>query len=173
MLHFYSTLYKKRWGLSVNRFPWYIGLMWGKSKLLICLGIFALGLVLGVLIGSKTTVVSSPPSSLATTNDIIPECLLGLCPEYISMDVDEDDLAESVVIIPTAMTQGAGKVWIIDDGKKVFDSGEFMRINVFQKPEQSQKGSGFTLLYGTEINSSDNAKEVTFEYLDGSFRQIN
>ena len=41
------------------------------------------------------------------------------------MDVDGDGLSESVVIVPTAMTQGASRIWIIDDGKvRKFTKGE-------------------------------------------------
>ena len=64
----------------------------------------------------------------------IPECFAGLCPTYKSEETDGDGLAESVVEVPTAMTKGAGKILIIDDGKLVFDSGEAPGIS-YEVPE--------------------------------------
>ena len=99
----------------------------------------------------------------------LPKCLLGRCPQYFSMDVDGDTLAESAVIIPTAMTQGAGKVWVIDNDKVIFDSGEMMRIEIIQTKKQIEEGNGFTLLYGMKVNSTKGS-EKKFIYKDGQFR---
>src|SRR3989338_6768495 len=44
----------------------------------------------------------------------IPECFMGSCPKYFSMIVDKDwGLSASVIVVRTAMTQGAGQVIIV------------------------------------------------------------
>ena len=99
----------------------------------------------------------------------LPKCFAGICPLYYAMDVDGDGRSESAVIIPTAMTQGAGKVWIINDNNDViFDSGVKMRIYAYQSKEQVEQGNGFILQYGTEVNST-NGVEINYTYKDGQF----
>src|SRR5260221_2992023 len=65
----------------------------------------------------------------------IPECIAGRCPAYYSFTVDKDNNTdESEVIVPTAMTQGAGKLMIIKKGKIIFESNEAMQIGVKPSP---------------------------------------
>lgn len=99
----------------------------------------------------------------------MPECFAGQCPEYQSMDVDGDNLAESAVVVHTRMTQGAGKVWIIDEGKKVFESEELMRVWIYQTQEQVDEGNGFIIIYGTEPNNNVKGKKRRYFYQDGKF----
>lgn len=135
-------------------------------KILVSLSLVFFGFVFGYF--SKGTAVNDPIQESTTPIQELPKCLLGRCPQYFSMDVDGDMLAESVVVIPTAMTQGAGKVWIIDDDEIIFDSGELMRIEIIQTKEQVEKGNGFTLLYGMESNSTK-VSEKEFIYQNGQF----
>ena len=132
-------------------------------------------MLLAFLIGVSFSFLKSPASKElpleipVIKNQKIPECFLGRCPEYSSMDVDGDDLSESLIIIPTAMTQGTGKLWVIDEGKVVFESDEMMRIGVRQTVEQREVGNGFILLYATEVNSTEGS-EIKFVYQDGQFK---
>lgn len=94
----------------------------------------------------------------------IPECFLGRCPVYSSMDVDEDNLPESAVIVPTAMTKGAGKVEIIKNGKIVFESEELAEVGI----KEVGDGDGFILQFahGSDWNK---ILEVRYFYRDNKF----
>ena len=92
-----------------------------------------------------------------------PECNYGKCPEYFVMDVDEDGLDESVAIVPTAMTQFAGKVVVIDEGKVLFDGKSRMRVDVSQTDEEMEKGNGFTVCYSTKVNVLE-GECISYEY---------
>lgn len=124
--------------------------------------IFGLIIIMSVAVSLLTSSTSLPQQELA-------ECFAGRCPEYFSMDVDGDGLAESVVVIPTAMTQGAGKVRIIDEGKIVFETPEMMRVWVKQSSKDAEVGNKFTLLYAKKANSND-LTEINYVYQDGQFR---
>lgn len=137
------------------------------GKFLAYLIFILLGFVIGYF--SRSTKINVPAQKEKVVSQKLPECFLGRCPEYFSMDVDGDDLSESLVIIPVAMTQGAGKLWVIDEGKVVFESEEKMRIGVKQSPEEVEVGNGFTLLYAEEVNSND-LTEVKYVYEDGQFK---
>jgi hypothetical protein len=80
----------------------------------------------------------------------IPECEFGLCPKYESYDTDGDSLSESIVLVPTAMTKGAGKVIIIEQGKIVFDSGEAAQMSY----ELPKEGSGIIISYAKEYDET-------------------
>ena len=136
------------------------------GKFLAYLIFILLGFVIGYF--SRSTKINVPAQKEKIVSQELPECFLGRCPEYFSMDVDGDDLSESLVIIPTVMTQGAGKLWVIDEGRVIFESDEKMRIGVKQSPEEVEVGNGFTLLYTEEVNSSD-LTEVKYVYEDGQF----
>ena len=118
------------------------------GRILIYLSLVFLGFVFGYF--SKNTAVNAPMQEPTNIKQELPKCLLGRCPQYFSMDVDGDTLAESAVIIPTAMTQGAGKVWVIDNDKVIFDSGEMMRIEIIQTKKQIEEGNGFTFIIRNE-----------------------
>lgn len=135
---------------------------------------FCVGFLANETLIQKPTPLTDSQQITEPTPQVIedyPECIAGLCPEYFSMDVDEDDQAESLIIIPTAMTQGAGKIWIIDEGKKIFESDEHMRIHAIQTREQIDASNGFTLSYGTKINSSEDGVAITYKYINGTFIQ--
>lgn len=136
------------------------------AKLLVYLVFILLGFFIGYL--SKKLIIT-PVREREVVKQEIPECFLGRCPEYFSMDVDGDDLPESLVIIPTAMTQGAGKLWVIDEGEVIFETYEMMGIGVEQSPEDAEAGNRFTLFYAEEINSND-LTEVNYVYQDGQFK---
>lgn len=133
--------------------------------------LFILGFSVGYFLKPTTTIkpdVIENPSVEAINDQKIPECYAGRCPEYFSMDVDTDDLAESVVIVPTTMSQGAGKIMIIKKGRVIFESDDLMRINVIQTKKQQEEGNGFTILYGKEVNSNVGS-EMKFKYQNGQF----
>jgi hypothetical protein len=139
-----------------------------RSRILIYLAFLVLGLIIGYF--SRKPITIAPVKEKEVVKQELPKCFLGRCPEYFSMDVDGDDLAESLVIIPTAMTQGAGKLWVIDEGKVIFETNEMMRIWVKQSPEDAEAGNRFTLLYAKEVNSND-LTEVKYVYQDGQFKK--
>lgn len=129
-------------------------------------------LLLAVLAGYflKSATTTKPAITESRPNDVvndqkIPECYAGRCPEYFSMDVDGDHLSESVVVVPTAMTQGAGKLMIVKNGKVIFESPEMMGIWV----EQAEDGDGFYLIYREEVNSPESERKVRYRYRDGQF----
>lgn len=114
---------------------------------------------------SLEEVPPNPYKALSSITQGVPECFLGHCPQYFTWDVNGDSqMSDSIVVIPTAMTKGAGKVWVIDKGRLVFDSGELMDVWV-EEPEDHQ---GFYLLYKTDINNPVSHK-VKFTYRDGVF----
>src|SRR3989344_5113420 len=119
------------------------------KKILVYFVLIVLSFISGYYTKSATLkVVKITPQETPKTAELkLPECAYGKCPIYFSMDVDGDHLSESVVVIPTAMTQGAGKVWIIDEGKVIFDSGEMAGIWV----EEIEGGNGFILSYMSDI----------------------
>lgn len=63
------------------------------------------------------------PEQLNIYLDEFPQCDSGHCPHFVSVDVDGDDLSESVLYIPYGMTRGVADVWIIDEGKIVLKAG--------------------------------------------------
>lgn len=134
---------------------------------IICFVIFLLGFTASNL--SRKTVINK---SSDKTDDIIkqelPECVAFRCPVYQTMEVNGDMIEESVVIIPTAMTQGAGKIWIIKEGKVIFDSGEKMQIDIKQTQKQKEEGKGFILKYSNQVNEQDGS-ETEFSYKNGQF----
>lgn len=131
------------------------------KRWLIITGIF---LIVGIAVASLFT---NSNKSTSAVKSGIPECYAGRCPQYFSMDVDGDNSSsESVVVVPTAMTQGAGKVIVIKKGKVIFESPELMRINAIQTKKQLESGSGFTILYGKEVNSNVGS-EISYKYQNG------
>ena len=139
-----------------------------KTKVLVSLTLILTGFFGGYLWKQKTAIEVKEPRKLEAKQEL-PKCFAGICPLYYAMDVDGDGRSESAVIIPTAMTQGAGKVWIINDNNDViFDSGVKMRIYAYQSKEQVEQGNGFILQYGTEVNST-NGVEINYTYKDGQF----
>lgn len=83
------------------------------------------------------------PITSEIPNQQIPECYLGICPAYQSLDVDGDGQAESVAVVPTRMTKGAGRVWVIKRGKVIFISQEYAEIGV----KWLETNNGFILIH--------------------------
>lgn len=136
------------------------------KKIILILSVTLMFLVIGYLLGKKQNQRQETIDFSENADVGIPQCSFGLCPEYQSMDVDGDGLSESVVIVPTAMTQGAGQVWVIDQGKVVWKSQEFMRIAVAALKDQNKPG--FALLYTKEPNSTEGSA-IEYAYKDGNF----
>lgn len=107
------------------------------------------------------------PMPLGTNIEDYPECRFDQCPEYSSMDVDGDRLSESVVVQHTAMTQGAGKVLVIKNGKKIFETEEEAEIGV----KAVDDGNGFILLYSSPRDEHRNSinYEVRYTFKNGRF----
>jgi hypothetical protein len=116
--------------------------------LLIGVVAFLLGLALNNRIGDTNKELSS---EVAGNQELfqVPQCNFGRCPEYFSMDVDGDQISESVVIVPTAMTKGAGQVWVIDEGKVVYTSKEYPQLRV------EEEGINLVVKYSIGDNYSE------------------
>ncbi len=100
----------------------------------------------------------------------IPQCFDYRCPVYYSFTVDRDSHAdESEVVVPTAMTQGVGKLMIIKKGKIIFESPELMGIGV----RSTGDGNGFVLTYFDQVNHEDTMKEQRYRYKNGEFVKDN
>lgn len=110
-----------------------------------------------------------------TKFDLAPQCLMGNCPEYDSFDTDGDNVYEDVVLEHTAMTQQAGRIWIIDKGQVVFISDDKAQISVSPRGIKDKEETGFTILYATESPMSgeevfkNSFKVDYFQYKDGEY----
>lgn len=145
--------------------------MKNKRKFIIACIFLLIGLTLGYYILNNP--ISNSKISIEKVSHIksqIPECNFGRCPIYYTFTVDKDlSVDESVVIVPTSMTQGGGKVEIIKNGKVIFESPEFMQIGV----READNGDGFVLSYSKKVNSSDDLTEIRYRYENGTFVQDN
>lgn len=105
-------------------------------------------------------------------NPKLPECFAGRCPIYMSIDVDGDNSSsESVVIIPDEiMTKGVGQVWVIKEGKIIFESQVLPGIGV----KGNGQGNGF-ILYWKDWTNPASVVEATAEYTyeNGTFKEKN
>ncbi|MFW6174109.1 MAG: hypothetical protein ACOC5T_10240 [Elusimicrobiota bacterium] len=140
-----------------------------KTLLIAILVSFAFGILAEQLIISKLSKLTSEETSVENTASIIeqsiPECFLGRCPTYTSADVDGDKQSESLVIVPTAMTKGAGELWIIDNEKLVFKSETYAQISVNANPN----GNGFTINHVSGKAFSEDKKKVYTYKKDGTY----
>lgn len=120
-----------------------------------------------ILVVKITSEKQKTPLKQQTVIEDYPECRFDICPNYFSIDVDGDHLSESVVVQPTAMTQGAGKVLIIKDGKKIFETGEMAQIWV----KAVDDGNGFILQYSSPRDENMNATkyEMRYTFSNGQF----
>ncbi len=103
-------------------------------------------------------------------NNPIPKCDSGKCPEYQSFDVDGDGKNEDVVTEYFGMSQFAGRVMVIDEGKVVFISKGEMFISV--KPaKEYENENGFIITYSNEANakSKGDFKEDVYTYKSGKY----
>ena len=144
------------------------------KKIILRLMFYVLLVLIGYVISFCFRFINLNPKS---TNEItlesssstikIPECYLGRCPEYFSMEVDGDGLSESVVIVPTRMTQGAGKVLVIDDGEVIFESEELANVGVKEVTAGNDSGTKFILTYS--VVGTVGTIEELYTYHDGTF----
>lgn len=146
---------------------WEMGrkLLWVSLISAFLLGFCSRGLVLPNLV--KTSFPKIVKEEIVT----IPVCSFGRCPIYQSMDVDGDNSdSESMVIVPTTMTKGAGEIWVIDKGKVVFRSKEMAEIGV--KP--SGGNNGFIIMYAKDFTSQGDTivplmAEIKYVYNGGKY----
>lgn len=93
----------------------------------------------------------------------IPKCDYENCPKYQGFDVDGDGKYESVVTEYFGMTQFAGRVMVIDDGKVTFISKGEMFIGVMPAQKHDQT-NGFIIYYSKVPNASSNDDIVWDHY---------
>ena len=88
-------------------------------------------------------------------------------PVYYDFTVDKDthNTDESEIIVPTAMTDGAGKLLIVKKGKIIFESPELAEIGI----KASDDGDGFILEYETERDLLPVEYEARYRYKEGKF----
>jgi len=136
------------------------------KKQFLSYGIF---LFVGILIGYLFTFQKPELEIYQVEEKEIPKCYLGRCPEYQSVDVDNDSEAESVVIIPTAMTKGAGMLWIIEnDNTVVFKSKEYAGIDF----ENTEKGFNLKYMSNWDDLANPEYSEIRYEYKDSKFEEV-
>lgn len=98
--------------------------------------------------------------------EVYPECIASLCPIFSEVDVIlENGLplrSETLIRIPLAMTQGAGKIVILSsDGEKVFDSG----VQHYLGFDEAEDGNGFILKYSTPNDQNLNRINYQDRYI--------
>jgi len=102
-----------------------------------------------------------------------PECSMSDCPEYEFADVDGDGNLESIVTERTAMTQQAGRIWIIKKGRVVFKSDARAQIGVEPRNGPGEQSNGFIILYNTTYQLSptflDSFKSDYYIFKDGKY----
>lgn len=122
--------------------------------LILLMVIFTVGFVGGYKISS----INYPSTEISEENieekeDIydgsLPQCWSINCPKIEAMDVDGDSEYETVITEYPTMTQQAGRVWVIKDGKMLFKSDVLAQISVSQKTNEVPN-NGFEILYNTE-----------------------
>jgi len=103
-------------------------------------------------------------------NNPIPKCDSGKCPEYQSFDVDSDGKPEDVVTEYFGMSQFAGRVMVIDEGKVVFISKGEMFISV-RPTKENENENGFIITYSTVPNAESNKdlRQEYYKYVDGKY----
>lgn len=128
---------------------------------------------------SKTTptpYIENKKQETIIEDDLVPQCSYDGCPEYKTFDVDDDGKPETIVSERTAMTQQAGRIWVIDDGKVVFKSNEMAQISVAPKSKDpDEQGNGFIISYATESPTAgekvfkDSFKKDYYLFKDGKY----
>lgn len=111
----------------------------------------------------EKTLIDNPP----------PECSANDCPEYSAEDVDGDGHLESIVLERTAMTQQAGRIWIIKKGRVVFKSKEHAQVGFSPIDKTGNNTNGFIVHYNTAFQLADNFldsfKADYYRFYDGKF----
>jgi hypothetical protein len=104
----------------------------------------------------------------------VPECDEGKCPTYQYFDVDSDGKDESIALEPIGMTQFAGRVFVIDEGKVTFVSkgGMFIGVRpIIEEDGDHENENGFIIHYSKVSNASSN-KDIFwdyYKYIDGKY----
>lgn len=100
----------------------------------------------------------------------IPECNYGNCPQFQSFDVNSDGKADTVGVVYTRMSQYAGEVWVISNGKVEFISEEKMFVNV-RPTEIHDQENGFIIDYAITTNpqSNDDLEHAYYKYEGGKY----
>lgn len=124
------------------------------------------GFYLGIKYQEKTHKINDFPIT-QNIKEIYPECIAYLCPTFTSTTLTDTNFEDTVIKIPTAMTQGAGKIVIVENGKKIFDSGEMPGIGF----EQLAEGNGFILKYSSSLDENFKRENYEIKYIwkDGHF----
>lgn len=127
------------------------------------------GLYLGIKYQEKSHRIDDFPIT-QNTKEIYPECIAYLCPTFTSTTLTDTNFEDTVIKIPTAMTQGTGKIVIVENGKKIFDSGEKPSIGF----EQLSEGNGFILKYSSALDENFKRENYEIKYIwkDGKFTHI-
>lgn len=70
----------------------------------------------------------------------IPECFMGNCPEYLKQEwnIYGPEAGASIIRVPTAMSKGAGQIWVIHLGKAIYKSPEFAGVSARVDSENSK-----------------------------------
>jgi len=92
-----------------------------------------------------------------------PECIADRCPKFIQVDaIPTNKSPETAVIIPLTMTQGFGKLVLVEaGGKKIFESGGHPNIGI----ENVNDGNGFIMKYSSALDENMNRKDYKIRYI--------
>jgi hypothetical protein len=121
-------------------------------------------------VGVRTITVYKNPitkNQAEEIKEVYPECIAFLCPTYTNLDVTGNHAEDTVIKIPMAMTQGTGKIVIMEKGKKIFDSGVLANIGL----EPLADGNGFILSYSSMMDKNLNRTnyQVRYAWENGQF----
>lgn len=149
-----------------------------KKLYLILLPVLLIGLFISYNIGFKRAVKTNDKYKQEIVEETLqnnppPQCFMNNCPEYDFSDVDGDGNLESIVIERTAMTQQAGRIWIIKKGRVVFKSDERAQIGVEPRNGSGEQSNGFIIHYNTTYQLSptflDSFKSDFYIFKDGKY----
>ena len=125
---------------------------------------------------TSTPTETSEEKSRRLNNQInkgdVPECLLGRCPEYLegTICLCEETPCVSVVVVPTAMTKGAGQVWLIRAGEVVYKTPELSEVSA--KIEEDGDGRHLFISYVSVWEDGIYPSEITtakISYVGGNY----
>lgn len=130
--------------------------------------LLSLGFMAGYLFRSyeKISVVTPTQTTESTLNENkIPECVYGHCPRYYNWSVKDGMSSQTLIIEPTTMNRGVGRLLIIDEGKVIFKTQELPQINI----KQDVEGDGFFLIYSPDIYLPKGQTIIHYKYKNGEF----
>lgn len=148
-----------------------------KKLYLVLLPVLLIGLFISYNIGFKQAAKTNDKYKQEIVEETLqnnppPQCSMNDCPEYSFADVDGDGNLESIVLERTAMTQQAGRIWIIKKGRVVFKSDERAQIGVEFRNVGGQS-NGFIITYNTTYQLSptflDSFKHDFYIFKDGKY----